>query len=464
MKTVSYVYVILIISILGCKKNFLEVKPSTQLLVPTTLDDFRSLLDNTTALNFTSALGHLNSDEYEYVDNAAWKAAGTATERNSYIWAKDIFEGEIQRNDWNMPYQSIFYANNVLQGLQKSSIPVDAEFNQIKGWALFVRAYSFYDLVRTFSSSYEESGAKTDLGIPLRLNPEIDENLPRSSVQQTYDQIIADLKLSSTLLTTTFQATNRNRPSKVSAYAMLARVYLSMNKYSEAELYSDSTLTLYSKLIDYKSISNTAVFPFTNINDETLFSSTQVLASYLSTVTFLNNVAVRISPEIINSYSLNDSRLTVYFGKTTAGNSYRRSGYNATTFSFTGLATDEIFLIKSECLARRGEIVAAMDKLNELLIKRWNPEATVPANAYLKMTANSIQDALNKILFERRKELIWRGLRWSDIKRLNKIGAGIQLKRIVNGTEYSLPPNDPRYIMPIPDDEISRSKIEQNKR
>jgi hypothetical protein len=38
------------------------------------------------------------------------------------------------------------------------------------------------------------------------------------------------------------------------------------------------------------------------------------------------------------------------------------------------------------------------------------------------------------------------------------------LKRTVNGTEYSLAPNDARYVMPIPDDEITRSGIIQNQR
>tara|TARA_R110002033_G_scaffold36621_1_gene75228 strand:+ start:3737 stop:3916 length:180 start_codon:yes stop_codon:yes gene_type:complete len=59
---------------------------------------------------------------------------------------------------------------------------------------------------------------------------------------------------------------------------------------------------------------------------------------------------------------------------------------------------------------------------------------------------------------------VWRGLRWQDIRRLNKEGAGITLTRTLKGENYTLPPNDPRYIFPIPDDEIALSGIKQNVR
>ncbi|MNT13620.1 SusD family protein [compost metagenome] len=94
-----------------------------------------------------------------------------------------------------------------------------------------------------------------------------------------------------------------------------------------------------------------------------------------------------------------------------------------------------------------------------MLKKRY--KNTVP---YIPITAVSKEDAIAKILIERRKELVWRGLRWSDIKRLNKIGSEITLKRILNGTDHVLLPNDPRYALPIPDDEIVRSGIDQNLR
>ena len=127
-------------------------------------------------------------------------------------------------------------------------------------------------------------------------------------------------------------------------------------------------------------------------------------------------------------------------------------------YAFTGLATDEVYLIKAECAARRNDVTTAMNYLNNLLVTKWKTGTFVP------YTATSSQDALNEILTERRKELVWRAIRWVDIKRLNKEGANITLTRILNGQTYTLPPNSPLYEMPIPSDEISLSGIQQNPR
>lgn len=69
-----------------------------------------------------------------------------------------------------------------------------------------------------------------------------------------------------------------------------------------------------------------------------------------------------------------------------------------------------------------------------------------------------------KILEERRKELILRGVRWGDIKRLNVIEPTIALTRTVGNEMYQILPNSPRYALPIPNDEIVMSGIEQNER
>ncbi|MNN11424.1 SusD family protein [compost metagenome] len=70
-----------------------------------------------------------------------------------------------------------------------------------------------------------------------------------------------------------------------------------------------------------------------------------------------------------------------------------------------------------------------------------------------------------KILAERRKELVFRGLRWPDLKRLNiDERYKIQLKRIVDGKEYLLEPNSLKYVLLIPQDAIDEGKLEQNKR
>jgi hypothetical protein len=100
-----------------------------------------------------------------------------------------------------------------------------------------------------------------------------------------------------------------------------------------------------------------------------------------------------------------------------------------------------------------------MNDLNTLLMTRWKTGTFVPYQA-----ANA-DDALQQILTERKKELLFRGTRWADLRRLNKDSKfAMTLTRIINGVTYTLPPNDPRYAMPIPDNEISLSGIPQNAR
>lgn len=445
-----------------CKKEeFLEKKPNSSLVVPKSLNDLQALLDNTNVMNFTGGLAQLASDDY-YVSDANFQAVSVATQRNSYIWAKDIYAGELAIRDWNDLYKQIFYTNAVLDELKRSYPNPNSQANYLKGWALFARAYAFYDLIRNFCKAYDPLTADTDLGIPLRLSANIDYLAPRASLQQSINQILADLNECESLLPSERPATNLNRPSKIALYAFLARINLDMRNYSQAQHYANLSLSLYSTLIDYKTVSKTATIPFTTVNDELIYYSTSVV-SYAEFLSSSNIFFGRVRPDVLQLYSANDLRLSIYFARLADNSYYKKRGYNGSSnYAFTGLATDELYLIKAECLARTGKTQEALDVLNSLLIKRWDASATNPALQFQAVSAISADDALKKILLERRKELIWRALRWQDLKRLNKEGASIVLNRMVAGTNYSLPPNDPRYVFPIPEDEISLSGIEQN--
>ncbi|HMR19751.1 MAG TPA: RagB/SusD family nutrient uptake outer membrane protein, partial [Sphingobacterium sp.] len=123
-------------------------------------------------------------------------------------------------------------------------------------------------------------------------------------------------------------------------------------------------------------------------------------------------------------------------------------------YSFQGLDADEQYLIKAECLAHLGSITDAMNTLNHLLRHRHRD--------YIDKTATSQAEALEIIRQERRKELLFRGLRWSDLKRYNRDGANITLTRTFGDKTYTLPPNSSRWLFPIPSNEIKTSGIEQN--
>lgn len=456
-KIITFIALTLTLAVLSCKKeDFLNEKPSSDISEPTTIQDFRQLLEDTETLNSTGGLAQMGSDDY-FVSDADYLTA-TTTERNSYIWAKDIYGGDVAIPDWNKIFKQVFSANVVLDGLKNSEIGNTADGQYLKGWALFCRAFAFYDLTRTFCKPYDAATASSDPGIPLRLSSSIDYLEQRATLQQTFDRIFADLNESLSLLPSLRPSGNLNRPSTIAAYALLARIYLDMRKYQEAELNADKSLALYSTLIDYNTVSTTSTTPFSRTNDELIYQSRQVF-NYSSMTINTTGTKSKISTELLSLYDANDLRKPIYFRLLADGVTYgKKIGYNGGgNYHFTGLATDELYLIKAECLARRNETQAAMDKLNQLLIKRFSNKS-----AYVTMTASSGTDAVSKIIVERRKELVWRGLRWQDIRRLNKEGFGITLTRTLNGTTYTLPPNDPRYVFPIPDDEIALSGIQQN--
>jgi len=460
MKTINitpvFIFCLLTLST-GCTKKFLEEKPSSTIVQPQTLSELSALMENAVVLTgISSALPQLASDEYNYADQQSWQGALSITERNSYVWQSDLFGGDIGINDWNKPYAAVFYANNVLKALNDlDSKSAPQQYNNLQGWALFARAYALYDLAKNFAPAYDAATAGQDLGIPLKRSPNIDELAERSTLQQTYDYIINDLKTAATLLNENNFLTNKNRASNVAALAMLARVYLSMRDYENAGRYANECLKRHDKLIDYRTVSKTAATPFSYVADEIIYFSTQI-SDYAGSTAYNSRPAIKIDPILYGLYNEADLRLPIFFTKNTLGNYNMKRGYTAGTYPFTGLATDEIYLISAECYARAGKLDEATALLNKLLVFRF------PSDKYVPITVTNKDDILNKVLLERRKELIWRGLRWMDLKRLNKEGRNITLTRTINGTIYTLPPNDPRYTFPIPDDEINLSGIKQN--
>ena len=123
---------------------------------------------------------------------------------------------------------------------------------------------------------------------------------------------------------------------------------------------------------------------------------------------------------------------------------------------FTGVAVDELYLIRAEAYARLNNTTAALIDLNTLLESRWKTGTFNP------VTASDANEVLKKILLERRKELLFRDSRWSDIKRLNKLQAGITLKRILNNQTYVLTPGSPAFAIPIPQKVIDMTGMPQN--
>lgn len=443
------------LSFASCQSSFLDVKPSLGIDLLEDLQDLENLLENVYVLNQTGSLKQAASDEYYILTKRDWEALKKETYRNVYVWDADTYGGEPNQPDWNGQYKAVFYANAVLDRLSEIATGEDAgRENYIKGTALLYRAYAYADMAVTFCPLYDPEDEGIGQGLPLRTSADIDKVERRSSVKETHDFIIRDLKEALVLLQgKPFPINYPTRASAEAVYAVLARLYLNMRDYPSASFYADQCLKSYAKLVDYNDVCRDCFSPFEKNLSEVVFYST--IYTNIAVLTQLGELEFRaIDTTLVKSYLSHDLRLPVMYMRSDAGHYYKKAGYiKLGYYDFTGLATDEVYLIRAEGYAREGKYDLALADLNTLLKTRFELGFFKPIDNYPN------DKVLDLILEERRKSLVWRGLRWADLKRLNKEGRNITLYRNLDGTKYQLEPNSPRYIFPIPDDEKSISLI-----
>ncbi|CAL1519149.1 RagB/SusD family nutrient uptake outer membrane protein [Chitinophaga sp. MM2321] len=434
----------------SCSK-YLDKKSDNSLAIPKTLQDFQSLLDYAVRMNFSEPiLGEIAADNYYLLANDFQSL--NVSYRDNYIW-KNVAEWDA---NWVSPYTAISTSNLVLDNLEKVKNGDKLLFNSIKGSALFFRGHLHFNVVQDYAKAYDNSTASEDIGIVLKLTADINDPSKRVSLKECYLQIIEDLKNAASLLP--FTTSISTRPTKAAAFAELARVYLCMSDFVQSGLYADSCLQIRDELIDYNTLDGSTKYPIASFNEETIFFATSLGAPPLKPPTCI------VDSTLYQSYSNNDLRKHLFFGDN-GNNTYSfRGNYAGTTnggssVCFTGIATDEIYLIRAECYARNNDTKRALIDINTLLRKRWLQ------NTFIDFDLDDSEKVLMVILNERRKELIFRNRRWSDLKRLNKVSKfAITLERKFENDTYSLPPNDLRYELLIPNSVISISGIEQNKR
>lgn len=409
------------------------MKPDKKLAVPAIGSDLWAILDNYTIMNQSSPIAGEDYTDNYYLTEASYNAIANVDRRNNYIWSD---RGE-RIGDWSTPYRAIFYANVVLDELENMDVLSDRD--EIEGSALFFRAFLFYELAQVFAPQYS-SETLMAASIPLRLTADLNVPSSRSTVEETYNKITDDLKYAAAKLPTV--SSPKNRPSKAAAYGMLARVYLNMGDYLQAGYYADSCLAIYNELIDFSKLSITASAPIARFNEEVIFASRSYTES-----TLLFTSRCRVDTVLYDLYEANDLRKLIYFRPNADGSYTVKASYDGSYAGafFNGIATDEQYLILSECQARLGHLEDAMNTLSVLMRNRKLHDVN---GAFGEPTA---EQALDIILGERRKELFMRGTRWSDIRRLNlEDRYRVTLERKIGDKRFVLPPNDSRYVTPIP--------------
>lgn len=442
--------------IFSCKK-YLDKRPDLSTVSPVTLTDAQALLDYSTKMNrnVTPSLIEGSADDYFLLSSSY----NSLAERYQQAYTWKLFHYNFP-NDWASCYQPVYVSNYCLEltGKIKENEANRTLWKNVHGSALFYRSYYFLELLMTYTKAYDEATSKKNLGIPLRQTSDFNEPSVRSNLYDCYTLITSDLRTASGELPDL--PAHVQRPSRCAAYALLARTFLLMNQFDSALKYANSSLEIKNDLIDY----NMTPCPDCDITGS-ITSSSNIFKKYNSETIFYTEMNGNISSHstsralidttLYQSYNDNDLRKTALFTPSNGYYKYKGSYTKSSTF-FTGITTAEMYLISAECYARLNDIDNAIEQLNKLLLNR------ISSGNFIPVTAVDQADALNKILGERRKELIFRGVRWSDIKRYNEMGASITLHRIIDGVTYTLAPNANYYALPLPDDIIRITGMEQN--
>ncbi len=338
---------------------------------------------------------------------------------------------------WIESYEGINIVNNVLSALDVVNADDQA---RVEGEARFIRGLLYFDLVRYYGQAYEGGEANDQVGVPIVLTPTrgiSDENdVTRATVAAVYDQILSDLTTAVDLL----PPTNDVYAGSLAARALLARVYLQMDRYADARDVADA-------VIESGSFALTPSYAEAFMNGSN--SVEDIFAVQVSSQDGTNSLTTFYSvPEFgYGDIEVLDNHLALYEDGDTRGDLFFERGgvtytgkFNNQFANVTVIRLAEMYLIRAEANARLDSEVGASptEDINRLRNR-----------AGLDDLDDDDVD-LDFILEERRRELAFEGFRIHDIKRLQ-------------GSVGTFAYDANELVFPIPAREIvANPNIEQN--
>jgi hypothetical protein len=353
---------------------------------------------------------------------------------------------------WTAMYITINRANNVITRVPAVADPLftDAARNQIIGEAKFIRALAYFDLARAWG------------GVQIVLAPTTSiQDLPkvkRSTLEQTYAQVLHDLEDAETLLP---DGVNRIRATKRTVWALRARLHLYKKEWALAETYA-------SKLIsssDYELIKPFRSW-FANEVTGTRESIFELEYSAVNPSTIrqqmqhpTNGGTYRYAPtdkfvQLLNDPLVSGGRSALIGSVTQAGttlwfgNLYYRKNSTDPAYIFR---IAEMYLIRAEARAHLGNLSGTTGALYDL--NQVRARADVPP-----LNAATENDLLLAIENERRLEFAWEAHRWFDLARTGRAKA--VLEAIDPNTKVE--PHELLFPIPITQIQLDPQNLEQN--
>jgi len=341
---------------------------------------------------------------------------------------------------WRNIYPLIYVANSAIEGLTDANSLTPAARQQLLGEAEFVRAFCYFYLVNLYG----------DVPLVVGTDYTVNSTLSRTPSAQVYQAIIADLKDAQTKLNSDFvgadavtTTTERTRPTKWAATALLARTYLFTGDWTNAEaqasavINNSGTFSLVSELNGvFLANSSEAVWQLQpvlsgyNTQDANLFILPASGPDKLSFSVYLDSL-------LLNSFEANDLRRMNWIDSVMVpglGTFYYAYKYKVNTpgaplteYSMV-LRLGELYLIRSEAEANLNDLSNAANDLNVIRSRAGLPNTTAATQANL----------LTAIMHERQTELFteW-GHRWFDLKRTGAVDSVMAVVTPVKGGSWN---------------------------
>lgn len=365
--------------------------------------------------------------------------------QTEYNWANSQSESA---GFFDNAYNLIARANNVINalvGFEELGV-TQAQLDQLDGEAKFLRALAYFDLVRMYAQPY--SYDPNSLGVPVVLVTEIAEPA-RNTVAEVYTQIVADLLEAETKLAALSTNGLRGETDKVglatkeAAQALLAKVYLYMEDWTNAAAYaskliSNSKYSLYTAA-EYGTIWSTD--GASEVIFEVYGNQTQTGWGGFDEIGYIYDPGgygdVCASNQLLSLYEAGDVRANVF--KTDS----KYPGYSwpnkypgkeeLRVNNIVVLRLAEMYLIRAEAVLN-GASGNALNDYNAIRSNRGLAAATT-------VTLNNIYD-------ERRRELCFEGNQLWDLSRTGRGLDRDEAETNIAG-DIDIPFPDYRWAMPI---------------
>lgn len=354
---------------------------------------------------------------------------------------------------WRRYYHAIYIANYIIEHQTNITEATSDEINQLVGEAYMMRAYCHFLLANLHTEPYTHCNPATTRGIPLSMVADVNAVLSCNSLEQVYQQVIDDINNAKKYLTVdTWDEGFTYRFNKISADALLARVYLYKGDWQNALAEAKTVIEKHGTLED---LNTSKVLPNYYKSVESIVALEQVMTSGYIKIGEPNKA-------LIETYRTGDKRKSLYYKAITA------SAYSLTKYGDKGndgyrcsFRSAEAYLIAAEAAANLAADNAdatdnnlndARTYLKDLMVKRY---ASAKYNTYAKELDNMQKaDLLKAIYNERTAELAFEGHRWFDLRRISRPALKKSYKDGNNVSEYVLDENDSRYTLRFPTEAV----------